>query len=114
MDHDSELPDPCPEAPWPFVQVRWHDACADHNWSSEEETPNTVEIITRGWRISNTKRGIKIVASYYRVEKKWVFGEVVAIPRKMLITEEVLECLAPLSASADKSDQERVQQPVTS
>jgi hypothetical protein len=109
MDQDSELPDPCPDAPWPFIQVRWHDACADHNWSSEEETPDTIEIMTRGWRISNTKRGIKIVASYYRVNKKWVFGEIVAIPRKMIITEVELTCHEQSSASAELSDQGRVQ-----
>ena len=87
MQPDNEHPDRCPPAPWPFVSVRWHDSAADHHWCDEEDAPDTVEIITAGWRISNTKRGIKIAASYYRVGRKWMFGEVIAIPRKAILEE---------------------------
>jgi hypothetical protein len=73
--------------PWPYCEVMWHDATAEHNWKSTDDLPNISMIVTRGWLVRTTKLCITIAASIAEIDPKDAatgridVGEIITIPR---------------------------------
>jgi len=87
-------------APWPYVEVQWHDATSESCWRSaglNDDLPNASAIITRGWLVRTTKVCITIAASVAAInpkqgEKNAVdVGEIITIPRGCVLSDGLIE-----------------------
>lgn len=81
------------DAPWPFVEIWWHDACApEAAWVHEDDLPETpAHVITRGWLVKDEPDFVLTVGSFISEEDdKWTFGDVCVIPTGMIKKRRVI------------------------
>lgn len=84
-------------APWPYVEVQWHDATSESNWKSHDDLPNTSAIITRGWLVRSTKNCVTIAGSVAaidpkeNIDSKVDVGEIITIPRGCILPDGLIE-----------------------
>lgn len=77
------MPTPKPK----FVEVIWHDANAQADWSEFKDLPAPTEVVSRGWLVKKTKEYVVLSASLSLNAPKadtYEFGETIAIPMGMV------------------------------
>ncbi len=74
------MPSPIDTSRWRFAEIVWNDANASSDWDKLEDIPRSRQMITRGWIISEDKRGITVAATLDLEGPEEQFSESIAIP----------------------------------
>lgn len=79
------------ERPWPYVEVKWHDALAESAWKEVKDLPKLPVVTTRGWLVHKDKSTITVAATLIdrvdddRPQSEREVGEIISIPRGCII-----------------------------
>jgi len=75
---------------WPFVEVKWRDACRAMGWLSLDKLPHQIVVLTRGWLIAQDNTEIVVCASISGEGEETEFGEIIAVPKGCVIEVRIL------------------------
>lgn len=77
--------DPVPK--YKFLQITWDDAVSTSDWISHDDLPDLLRIVSRGWAVKDTPKGITLASTINGDQ----FGEVTTIPKGMIVGITELE-----------------------
>ena len=78
--------------PFKCVEVLWVDCCSTgEGWTGEKNLPTPKEMTTRGWLVHEVEDYVCIAGTYYKDGNDFLFGEVIAIPHRCILSVTELE-----------------------
>ncbi len=70
------------------VEVIWEDSTSSPDgWQDDDSLPKPSIMFSRGWLVKEEKSYVCVACTAYKTyEGNWMFGEVISIPRRCILT----------------------------